>query len=189
MAPLSAVESETLGGLLGVEASSIREPAWDADDAVTALYTAHYRALVRLAALLLRDAQTAEEVVQDSFVAMHGKWRRLRDPDRALAYLRQSVLNRSRSALRHRKVVERHAPAPMPDMPSAEHEAIGGLEHDRVMEALRRLPRRQREVLVLRYYLDLSEAQIAETIGISRGSVKSHAARGISALRTTLDWE
>jgi len=171
-----------------VEATTTQETAWDADEAVTALYTAHYRALVRLAALLLRDVQAAEEVVQDAFVAMHSKWRRLREPDRALAYLRQSVVNGSRSALRHRQVVERHAPQPPPDMPSAEHHALEELEHDRVMAALRRLPRRQREVLVLRYYADLSEAQIAETIGISRGAVKSHASRGMSALRTALDW-
>jgi RNA polymerase sigma-70 factor (sigma-E family) len=181
------VESVGQRGLQVVESGATREPAWDADEAVTALYTAHYRALVRLAALLLRDVATAEEVVQDSFVAMHGKWRRLRDPDRALAYLRQSVLNRSRSALRHRQVVERHAPPPMPDVPSAENHALEGLEHARVMDALRRLPRRQREVLILRYYADLSEAQIAETIGISRGAVKSHAARGMTALRLTLD--
>ena len=73
--------------------------SWAADEAVTHLYAAHYRSLVRLAALLLRDASAAEEVVQDSFVAMHGAWRRLADPDRALAYLRQSVVNRSRSCL------------------------------------------------------------------------------------------
>ncbi len=73
---------------------------WDADGAVTALYSTHYRSLVRLAALLLRDVATAEEVVQDSFVAMHGSWRRLRDSDKALSYLRQSVVNRSRSVRR-----------------------------------------------------------------------------------------
>ena len=81
---------------------------WDADRAVTALYSTHYRSLVRLAALLVRDVATAEEVVQDSFVAMHGGWRRLRDSDKALSYLRQSVVNRSRSVLRHR-VVDRNA--------------------------------------------------------------------------------
>src|SRR6202161_2170129 len=97
---------------------------WDADRAVTALYSTHYRSLVRLAALLLRDVSTAEEVVQDSFVAMHGGWRRLRDSDKALSYLRQSVVNRSRSVLRHRVVVDRNAPKPPPDMPSAEHGAI-----------------------------------------------------------------
>jgi RNA polymerase sigma-70 factor (sigma-E family) len=160
---------------------------WDADEAITQIYAAHYRSLVRLAALLLRDVGASEEVVQDSFIAMHGAWRRLRDPDRALAYLRQSVVNRSRSVLRHRTVELRHAPAPMPDAASAEHGAMGSLEHQEVIVALRRLPERQREVLVLRYYADLSEADIAAAIGISRGAVKSHASRGMAALRTTLE--
>jgi RNA polymerase sigma-70 factor (sigma-E family) len=160
---------------------------WDADEAITQIYAAHYRSLVRLAALLLRDVGASEEVVQDSFIAMHGAWRRLRDPDRALAYLRQSVVNRSRSVLRHRTVELRHAPHPMPDAASAEHGAMGSLEHQEVIVALRRLPERQREVLVLRYYADLSEADIADAIGISRGAVKSHASRGMAALRTTLE--
>lgn len=161
--------------------------AWGADEAVTLLYTAQYRSLVRLAALLLRDTGTAEEVVQDAFVAMHGSWRRLHDPDRALAYLRKSVVNRSRSALRHRSVEQRHAPAPMPEQASAEHSALETLEREDVIRALHRLPRRQREVLVLRYYVDLSEAQIADAIGISRGAVKSHASRGMAALRASLE--
>src|ERR1044072_9157703 len=96
--------------------------------AVTALYSAHYRSLVRLAVLLVRDMATAEEGVQDAFVAIHGAWRRLRDTDKALAYLRQSVVNRSRSVLRHRAVVEKYAPKGMPDAPSAENGAIGGVE-------------------------------------------------------------
>jgi len=160
---------------------------WDADEAVTQLYTAHYRSLVRLAALLLRDVGAAEEVVQESFISLHKAWKRLRDPDRALAYLRQTVVNRSRSVLRHRSVELRHAPAPMPDAASAEYGAMGLLEQQAVIRALSRLPERQREVLVLRYYSDLSEADIAETIGISRGAVKSHAFRGMAALRTTLE--
>jgi RNA polymerase sigma-70 factor (sigma-E family) len=160
---------------------------WDADRAVTALYSTHYRSLVRLAALLLRDMATAEEVVQDSFVAMHGGWRRLRDSDKALSYLRQSVVNRSRSVLRHRVVVDRNAPKPPPDMPSAEQGAISQLERSAVVTALRTLPPRQREALVLRYYGDLSEAQIAAAMGISRGAVKSHTARAMSALRGVLE--
>jgi RNA polymerase sigma-70 factor (sigma-E family) len=160
---------------------------WDADRAVTAIYSEHYRALVRLAAFLVRDTATAEEVVQDSFVAMHGAWRRLRDTDKALSYLRQSVVNRSRSVLRHRVVVDKNTPKPPPDMPSAEHGAIIQLERSAVVSALRALPDRQREALVLRYYGDLSEAQIASTMGISRGAVKSHTARAMSALRAVLE--
>jgi RNA polymerase sigma-70 factor (sigma-E family) len=160
---------------------------WDADRAVTAIYSEHYRSLVRLAAFLVRDNATAEEVVQDSFVAMHGAWRRLRDTDKALSYLRQSVVNRSRSVLRHRMVVDKNTPKPPPDMPSAEHGAIIQLERSAVVSALRGLPERQREALVLRYYGDLSEAQIASVMGISRGAVKSHTARAMAALRTVLE--
>ena len=160
---------------------------WDADRAVTVLYAAHYRSLVRLAALLLRDTATAEEVVQDSFVAMHDGWRRLRDNDKALSYLRQSVVNRSRSVLRHRVVVDRNAPKPPPDMPSAEQGAITLLERSAVVTALRTLPPRQREALVLRFYGDLSEAQIAAVMGISKGAVKSHTARAMTALRSVLE--
>lgn len=160
---------------------------WDADRAVTVLYAAHYRSLVRLAALLLRDMATAEEVVQDSFVAMHDGWRRLRDNDKALSYLRQSVVNRARSVLRHRVVVDRNAPKPPPDMPSAEQGAITLLERSAVVTALRTLPPRQREALVLRFYGDLSEAQIAAAMGISKGAVKSHTARAMTALRSVLE--
>ena len=158
-----------------------------ADEAITTLYTAHYRSLVRTAALLLRDPAAAEEVVQDAFVAMHGKWGRLRDPDKAVAYLRQAVVNRSRSALRRRGVAERYVAPRAVDVPSAESGALAALDRDAVMAALAELPRRQREVLVLRYYADLSEQQIADAVGISPGAVKSHASRGVAALRRTLE--
>jgi RNA polymerase sigma-70 factor (sigma-E family) len=162
---------------------------WDVDRAVSALYQEHYRSLVRLAALLVRDVATAEEVVQDSFVAMHGGWSRIRDTDKALSYLRQTVVNRSRTILRHRMVVDRNAPKPPPDMPSAEHGAIALLERSAVVAALRTLPPRQREALVLRYYGNLSEAQIAGAMGISQGAVKSHTARAMIALRAVLERE
>ena len=159
----------------------------EADRAVTALYAEHYRMLVGLAAFLVRDTATAEEVVQDSFVAMHCGWRRLRDRDKALAYLRRSVVNRSRSVLRHRIVVDKNAPDPLPDMPSAEQGAITQLERSAVVDALRALPLRQREALVLRFYADLSAGQIASIMGISTGAVKSHTARGMSSMRTVLE--
>jgi RNA polymerase sigma-70 factor (sigma-E family) len=174
--------------LVVAEAAPGPVPAeWDAEHAVTVLYGTHYHSLVRLAAMLVRDVATAEEVVQDSFVALHASWRRLRDTDKALSYLRQSVVNRSRSALRHRAVASKNAPEPPPLAPSAEQGAIAEFERSEVVSALRRLPARQREALVLRYYYDLSEAQIASTMGISRGAVKSHTARGMSSLRTVLE--
>lgn len=161
--------------------------SWDADAAVEELYAAHYRRLVRLAVLLVRDVGTAEEVVQDSFVAMHGRWRKLRDPDKALAYLRQTVVNRSRSVLRHRAVEARHQPEPLRDAAGADEATLTAERRAVVLDALRELPDRQREVIALRYYLDLSEAQIAEALGISRGAVKSHASRGAASLRHLLE--
>jgi RNA polymerase sigma-70 factor (sigma-E family) len=162
--------------------------AWTADDAVSLMFAAHYRSLVRLAVLLMHDAAAAEDVTQDAYVALHSHWRRLRDADKALAYLRATVLNRARSALRRRSVVTRYlAAAPPPGTePSAEAGALELVEHAAVLAVIRRLPVRQREAIVLRYYADLSEAQIADAMGISRGAVKSHTARGMAALREKL---
>jgi RNA polymerase sigma-70 factor (sigma-E family) len=161
---------------------------WDADTALEQLYAAHWRQLVRLSVLLVRDVATAEEVVQDAFVAVHARWPKLRDHDKALAYLRATVVNRSRSALRHRGVVTRHAAreAVPNHAPGADQSALASDRRGAVLDAMRELPDRQREVLALRYYLDLSEAEIAEALGISRGAVKSHASRGSATLRTLL---
>src|ERR1700753_1936750 len=170
-------------------ASSAARAGRSADRAGAELDAVHYRALVRLAALLVRDTPTAEEVVQDSFVAMHGGWQRLRDAEKALAYLRQGVVNRSRSVLRHRTVVDKNVQKAPPDMPSAEHGALTLLERSAVVDALRKLPGRQREAIVLRYYADFSEAEIAAAMGISRGAVKSHTARAMAALKSILEQE
>lgn len=159
------------------------------DAAIVELYGAHYRPLVRLAVLLVHDIATAEEVVQDSFVALHSGLHRLRDAEKALAYLRAAVVNRSRSVLRHRVVVDRNAPKAAPDMPSAEHGALALIERSAVVAALRSLPVRQREVVVLRFYADLSESQIALAMGITRGAVKSHTSRAMAALRSVLESE
>jgi RNA polymerase sigma-70 factor (sigma-E family) len=166
------------------------QPVLDADAVVEQLYAAHWRSLVRLSVLLVRDTGTAEEIVQDAFVAMHGRWSRLREPDKALAYLRQAVVNRSRSALRHRAVVERHVRREgglaLVHESGADDASLAAARRDAVLDAMRRLPTRQREVLALRYYLELSEAEIAEALGISAGAVKSHASRGAAALRSHL---
>src|SRR5690242_8337877 len=156
---------------------------WDAARAVTEIYTTHYRSLVRLAVPLVRDVATAEEIVQDSFIAMHAAWRRLRDNEKALSYLRQSVVNRSRSALRHRVTVNRTAP----DLTAAEQDALTLRERSAVIAALRALPAKQREAVVLRYYADLSDAQIASAMGISIGAARRHINRAILSLRTVLE--
>lgn len=171
------------GGQVPVHAAS------DANQAITAMYSTQYRSLVRISVVLVGDVGTAEEVVQDCFVAMHGAWRRLRDVDKAVHYLRRSVVNRSRSVLRRRVVADRHAPKHEPDVPSAEQDAITQLERAAVVAALRTLPARQREALVLRFYLDLTEEQVASVMKISRGAVKSHTARAKVALRSVLEAE
>lgn len=152
-------------------------------------YQEHYRSLVRLASLLVDDVGTCEEIVQDAFVSV---WRRgvaLREADRLPAYLRSAVLNGARSHLRHRQVRARHlhAVADPATTPGADATALAGDADRSVLLALRDLPDRQREVLVLRYYLDLSEAEIAATLGISTGSVKTHAHRGLAALEAALE--
>ena len=182
----------TLAGLTAMRgAAMVPAQRWDADHAVTQLYAAHYTSLVRLAALLVRHSGEAEEIVQDAFVSMHGKWHRLREPDKALAYLRRSVVNAARSAHRHHTVSDKHLHRQAEDArrhaPSAEQQTMTTETRQEMLVALRALPQRQREVLVLRYYSDLTEADIADALGISRGAVKSHASRGIGSLRATLE--
>jgi RNA polymerase sigma-70 factor (sigma-E family) len=151
------------------------------------LYRKHYASLVRMASLLLHDVGAAEDVTQDAFAKVHLAWGRIREPEKALAYVRSAVLNGARSRMRHLHVVDRHRPEPGRDTQSAEAGALSGEEHREVIAALRALPVRQRECLALRYYLGLSEAEIAETLGISAGSVKTHTHRGLGALEKTLE--
>ena len=154
----------------------------DADQALAQLYAVHYQPLIRLAAMLVRDVATAEDVVQDAFVAIHHAWPRLGNPDKALTYLRQAVVNRSRSVLWHRTVADTKPPG-RPDPPAAERTVPDLLKLDATLTALRGLPDREREAILLRYYADLSEAEIAATMGISRAAVKAHTTRGMVALR------
>jgi RNA polymerase sigma-70 factor (sigma-E family) len=165
----------------GGELSGSEGPA-GADRAVTALYLTHYRPLVRMAALLVQDLATAEEIVQDSFVAVHAAWRRLPDADHALSYLRRSVVDRSRSVLRQHVVLDKLAPG----LPSGHGEASIEVERSAFISALWTLPTRQREVVVLRYFADLPVTQVASATGISEGAVKVHAARAMSSLRAEL---
>lgn len=145
------------------------------------LYAEHYRSLVKLASMYVDDIETAEEVTQDAFVKMlSGQYRVARGSE--AAYLRSAVLNGARSMLRKRRVRRLHRPDRPATAPAAEVGGVAGAEHDRVMAAIRALPEKQALVLILRYYLDLSEREIAETLGIARGSVKSHAHRGLAKL-------
>jgi RNA polymerase sigma-70 factor (sigma-E family) len=155
--------------------------------AVRDLYERHYVRLVRLAVLLVGDVGRAEEIVQDAFVDLVERWRSIRDPGAAASYLRTCVANGARSHLRHRAVVNRQPVSKPSEVNSAEAEALVQIEHERVLSILSELPGRQREVLVLRYYGQLSEAEIADVLGISRGAVKSHNSRGLRSLRTAME--
>lgn len=156
-------------------------------DQLTETYQAHYRSLLGLAAMLLDDNASCEDVVQEAFIRVHAARLRVRDPEKTLAYLRQTVVNLSRSTLRRRIMGLRLLPKPMPDMASAEEGAYDALERDQLRRALRGLQRRQREVLVLRYLADMTEAQVADSLGISIGSVKAYGSRGIAALRIAME--
>jgi len=161
----------------------------DPDAALRVLYAAHWGGMVRLATLLLGSTSAAEEVVQEAFVSTYRRWDRLQDPQAAGGYLRTCVVNGCRSWHRHQQVEVRHR-QPGPPEPSGPAEVAEQRSEDaRVMAALRTLSPRQQEVLVLRYYADASEADIAELCGISRGTVKSHAHRGLQALRSALEEE
>ena len=149
-------------------------------DLLESVYREQYGALVRLAGYLA-DRAHAEEIVQDAFVRVFGRLRRVR-PDRVDAYLHRAVVNGARSHLRRRQVRERAPVEASPTVRSAESGALDRIGQDALLERLSELPTRQREVLVLRYVLDLSEQQIADALGISTGSVKTHASRGLAAL-------
>jgi DNA-directed RNA polymerase specialized sigma24 family protein len=151
--------------------NAARPPGRSADTAVASLYDTHYRPLTRLAALLASDEAIAEDIVRDAFVAMHGAWRQLRDNDRAVRYLQQTVVRLSRSRLVARGAREQGTAArPGPG----------------VVAALRSLPAPQREALVLRYYADLPETRIASVMGISTQAVNSHLSYGMSSLEAAL---
>ncbi len=150
------------------------------------LFAAHRLALVRLAILLVDDLASAEDVVQDAFASLAGRTHRLRDDNAALAYLRTSVVNGARSALRRRRTQRAHVPPRDPGSAGPDDLTVLAEEHREVLAALGRLAPRQREVLVLRYWSGLSEAEIAETCGISRGAVKSTASRALDALEKSL---
>lgn len=160
----------------------------DAPAGLDQLYREHYRSLVRLAAMLIDDVATCEEVVQDAFVAVHRRGLDGVDELRVPAYLRSAVLNGARSQLRRRAVRRRLAPVPEHrTQASSEQGALDAEERRVVLAAVRSLPDRQRDVLILRYWLDLGEAEIAVTLGIAPGTVKTHAKRGLVALASRLE--
>ncbi|HEU5143858.1 MAG TPA: sigma-70 family RNA polymerase sigma factor [Dermatophilaceae bacterium] len=154
---------------------------------MTALFDLHYVELVATARLLVDDRETAEDVVMEAFTALHRRWQLLREPGEAHRYLRSCVLNGARSQLRRRKVRRLHEGRQREEPASPQDVAVAGTDHEALSRLMRALPTRQREVLVLRFYLDLSEAEVAEVLGIGKGSVKQHSARGLAALARALE--
>ena len=157
----------------------VTDRAAEADADLELLYERQFSDLVRLASLLLGDQSAAEEVVQDAFVRALISWRTIRDPERAPAFLRSAVLNGARSRLRRWAVARRHPQGVDDRVESDESRSVA---HQAMVAALRGLPTRQRESVVLRYYLDLPEHEIAQVMGVSAGSVKTHLHRGLQAL-------
>jgi len=162
-----------------------REDARMDGDGYQELFHGQFAAMTRLAAML--GADDPEDVAQEAFVRLHRRSRTLRDPHAAVAYLRTTVVNLTRSRLRHLSVVRRLAPDPPPDVPSAEHDVVRRESHRHLLDALGQLSARHREALVLRYWLDLSEAEMAEAMSVSKGTVKSHVSRGLDALAALME--
>ena len=160
----------------------------DVASTVTALYDAHAVGFRKLAVVMLGDLAAAEDVVQDAFCGLYRRWDQLADPGNALAYVRSAVMNRCRSELRRQARLQRRADQnhrPLGPQ-SPEQAAILGEEHRDVLAGLRRLPERQRESLILRYFLDLAEHEIAAAMGVSQGTVKSTTSRALAALARQL---
>lgn len=155
------------------------------ETSLPALYDNHYEKMVKLASMYVDQREAAEEVVQDAFVKLLKGNYRIAEGAEA-AYLRRMVVNGAHSALRKRRVRRRHIGDEPGPVAAAEEEGVDRSERERILHAVRQLPRNQAAVIVLRYYLDLSEADIAETLGIARGSVKSHAHRGLARLHKIL---
>lgn len=142
--------------------------------------------MIRLALLLTGDRATAEDVVQDAFLGLCRRWHGLSDPAKAASYLRTSVVNGCRNVHRARLLAWRRRPAQDPPVWSAEAAAINGEDRRELLTAVARLPQRQREVLALRFYLDMSYSEIAAALSISQGTVASTLSRALAGLERQL---
>lgn len=162
----------------------------DREEALAVLFRAHCADLVRLAYALTGDRGAAEEAVQDAFIALHRNWCSVRDRSALHAYLRAAVVNRCRSVHRGRARRVRATEPLTPDLvsrPGVDAEALAHEASLLVAARVRDLPQRQREVIVCRYYLDLTERQTADLLQVSLGSVKKHASRALAALHDRME--
>ena len=149
------------------------------DDLVAVLYRRHRDELVRLAVGLIGDAGVAEEIVQEAFAQLLARWNLLRDRHAAPTYLRHTVVNAARSQWRRRR--QRELLAHLSGGP-AQNEGPDIAQQRTLLAALAQLPIGKRACVLLRYYADLSEAETAQVLGVSTGTVKSQTAKGLQRL-------
>jgi RNA polymerase sigma-70 factor (sigma-E family) len=162
------------------------EPLHLGEGQLEALYLANYRQLVGLALLVLGGNAAAEDIVQEAFIRVSGSWSKIRDTDRAASYLRITTINLARSVLRRQQTALRHAPDPPAEPDGPEEQVLTKVRNAGVMDALRLLPWRQQQVIMLRYYADLSVLETAQTLQISAGTVKTHGFRALANLAEAL---
>ena len=158
----------------------------DREAAVRALYEERHAEIVRFATFIMGDVHAAEDATQEAFMRVYDAWDRLEDPERAVAYLRATIVNLSRGRHRHRLVAERNQPPRLVAVPSAEDDAMGRVGRKAVLEAVSSLPSRQRACVVMRHWLRMTEGEIAATLDVSIGSVRTHNKRGVEALQRKL---
>ena len=164
-----------------------RSPPAEREAAIELLFDRHRVRMVRVAAVLVGDAGLAEDVVQDAFISVHAAWDQIRDKDAAVAYLHRSVVNTARSRFRRRSIVGRLLALRQDVQTSAEDVVMRDRLPGPLAVAIAALPRREREAVLLRYYLDLSENETAEALGLRPGSIKAYSSRGLAKLRIAME--
>ncbi|MEY2444643.1 MAG: hypothetical protein QOE00_1223 [Ilumatobacteraceae bacterium] len=178
--------SEPPGGRAGAALRALPPVPSDRETAVRALYEKRHAELVRFATFIVGDADAAEDVAQEAFVRLYDAWDRLDDRDHAVAYLRATIVNFSRGRHRRRVVAERNQPPRLVAVPSAEDDAMGRVGRSAVLAAVAALPTRQRACVVMRHWLRMTEGEIAATLHVSIGSVRTHNKRGTETLQRKL---
>ena len=156
------------------------------EDAVWRLYEQRYADMVRFAAFLSGDVHAAQDIAQEAFVRLLDAWDRIADPERADAYLKATIVNLVRGEHRRRETAERRASSHLSLVASAEDDALGRVGRQHVLDAVSALPIRQKACVVMRHWMRMSETEIAATLGVSVGSVRTHVKRGTATLQRTL---
>jgi RNA polymerase sigma-70 factor (sigma-E family) len=158
----------------------------DRQTGIRALYTERHAEMVRFATFLTGDAHAAEDLTQEAFVKVYDAWERIDDPERAVAYLRATIVNLTRGRHRRQVVADRNQQPHLSIVASAEDDAMGRVDRDTVLAAVAALPHRQRACVVMKHWLRMTEGEIATTLELSIGSVRTHTKRGVDALQRTL---